>query len=125
MAMTGTDIDRHRGRAIGFAYFVAFTNALVYILVLAGVSLPFGWRTGLDAFLFVILAWGIGRNSRLAACALCAYWFLTKAALWFEFHRISVLLGLVVVGYFFVQGARAVFAAHRNRLAVERIAPAS
>lgn len=83
----------------------------------------FTWRTGLDAVLFVLFAWGLSQRSRVAAVALCGYLVLTKFALWIQFNKIGSLIGLFVLGYFFFQGARATFAARRNRLAIDTIVP--
>jgi hypothetical protein len=116
--LSGRDIDRYLLWAAGLAYLVAGLDLAVWLAHVAGVYLPITWRTGLDAVIFAILAFGIGRRSRLAAVLLAAYWIATKWELWLQFHRVSALLGLVVGGYVFVQGARAVFLARRQMLIV-------
>ena len=117
-ALTGQQVDRYLLWSAGLAWLVAGVDLVAWLARVAGMDLPITWRTGLDALLFAVLAVGIGRRSRVAAVALVVYWVLTKWALWLHYQRVGALLGLVVFGFVFVQGARAVFQAHANRLAL-------
>jgi hypothetical protein len=117
-SLSGQQVDRYLSWSAGLAWLVAGVDLVAWLARVAGIDLPITWRTGVDALLFAVLAYGIGRRSRVAAVSLVLYWVVTKWALWLEYRRVGALIGLVVFGYVFVQGARAVFQAHANRLAV-------
>jgi len=93
----------------------------VFVLVLRDTSdqeSPFRSLSLLDAVLPFVLAFGVYRRSRVAACLLLAYWIFSK------FHQlvtsgriVTPLLGLLIVGWFFLNTVRAAFALHRTSAA--------
>lgn len=79
---------------------------------------PFKSLSLLDAVLPFVLALGIYRRSRVAACLLLAYWVFSKLYQLATSGRIvGPLLGLLIVGWFLFNVARAVFALHRGSAA--------
>ena len=76
----------------------------------------FGLLTLIDAAILFAFAWGFRRASRLAAVLCLMYWLVDRAITFLErggMERLPLIPPLILFGYFFVQGTRAAFAAHR------------
>ena len=72
----------------------------------------------LDAAVTSLLALGLWRRSRAAACALVGYWMYSKVhQMVTTGYVVSPLLGLIVLGWVFVNAAIGTFILHRGQAA--------
>ncbi len=94
-------------------------TTLFIVLQKSGVSLPAGFEAGYGAFLdvalFGIIAVGLFRYSRVAACAGLAFYVFEKLSAPFVSSAIIVVIVLTLM---FVNGIRGTLAYHRLRKTV-------
>jgi hypothetical protein len=81
----------------------------------ADLSSPFRYVTLADGVFLFVLAAGVRRHSRVAAGGLLGYWVFSKG------HQIATsgrligpLIGLLVLGWVFINVLRATFVMHRR-----------
>ena len=91
-----------------------------YFAARAGMPLPVRAAPSLlvRSAILLVFAWGISRRSRAAILAVLALFLWSRLDLLLRSHypgvRLAAAVSLLLVGYFLVQGARAIFAFHRG-----------
>jgi hypothetical protein len=118
--MTGASGAKYVRGAWIVTALIGCATAAGYFAALAGIAMPFRPRLIVLARAVVVLflAWGISRHSRVAILAMLALFAASRLdLLWRGRHldeRVGAGVSLLVVGYLLVQGARAIFAYHRD-----------
>lgn len=121
--MSPEDAARWVRRGTTWAMLVGCFGVIVWLGRKASGATAIGYWDLLELMLPIAFSIGISYKSRAAAVAMLLYWIVSKAGQMVDHPRILVpILGLLILGWVFLNTVRATYALHRIRLA-ERAAP--
>ena len=93
------------------AFCAAATIFFVILSELGKDGLGFDLWALTDAFLFILIGWGIFKMNRVAAVSGLALYFLERAMMWIEYGPRSPVMALIFV-LMFINGIRGVMGHH-------------